>query len=808
LDRKDPRISDPTPAPGTDLVAALPPAPAHAYESYEHHEEKPMDFRRMFAALGRYKWLVLGCSIAGLAAGVGISRFVPPRYRVQATIWIDIGDPRSQGGSRGQSGPIRPDQLLPGAAWLDLLRSYVVLDTVVSELRLYLSTRPADRILFETFRLKDRFRAGEYRLELEEGGNTFALSIKGAGVIQRGTVGDSVGQELGFAWVPPATALRARRRVDFAVSGPRNTALGLMEAMHASLPLNANFMRLEMDGGDAELAARTLNAIADRFVEVAAHLKREKLAEVTRILREQLVTAQGDLTRAENSLESFRVGTITLPGERGAIAAGLEETRDPVFTRYFEMRIDRENLTRDRQAIERALALPADSGQTMVALEAIASVRDAAELRGALTELTNKRAEARSMRLQFSAEHVPLRRIEDEILELELRTIPLLARHLLAQIAERERELSSRINSASSELQQIPPRVIEQARLRRDVDIADNLYTMLQQRYEESRLAEVSAIPDVRILDQAVPPTSPLKSRAMLFIVAGLMLGLGGSVTGALLLDKIDRRLRYPKQVTDELGVPILGALPRVRRSGGSVRKEDEAQVVEALRTIRLELVHAHGAAGPLVTTVTSPGSGDGKSFLSSNLAMSFADAGHRVLLIDGDIRRGALHRVLGANRKPGLLDYLGGSANRDRIIQKSNLRAVDFIGCGTRKMGGPELLASSAMSQLLISLRTQYSVIIIDSPPLGAGVDPLVLGSLTGSMLLVLRTGHSDRELAAAKLEPLGHLPIRLLGAVLNDVKADGVYRYYSYLPGYTAENEDDAGERPAQRLPAGASS
>jgi len=159
---------------------------------------------------------------------------------------------------------------------------------------------------------------------------------------------------------------------------------------------------------------------------------------------------------------------------------------------------------------------------------------------------------------------------------------------------------------------------------------------------------------------------------------------------------------------------------------------------------------------------------------------------------------------VLNVNRKPGLLDYLSGQATREQVVQATRMPSVDFIGCGTRKMGGPELLASPAMSQLLISMRAQYSVIICDSAPLGAGVDPLVLGSLTGSLMLVLRNGVTDRELTTAKLGDLDRLPIRVLGAVLNDVKADGVYKYYSYLPGYHSEDEEDAAD-PGARLPAG---
>ena len=206
--------------------------------------------------------------------------------------------------------------------------------------------------------------------------------------------------------------------------------------------------------------------------------------------------------------------------------------------------------------------------------------------------------------------------------------------------------------------------------------------------------------------------------------------------------------------------------------------------------------MHEYGP-GPLLVTVTSPGPGDGKSFLSANLALTFADAGHRTLLVDGDVRRGVLHRRFKANRQPGLVDFLLGKAGLDEIVQGTEYPRLAFIGCGTRTQRAPEVLGSPAMTQFIADLRNQYDVILVDSPPLTAGVDPFVLGTVTGALLLVLRTGHSHRDITGAKLEVLDRLPIRLLGAVLNDVPrgaAYGYYAYYSYyLPGYEAVDEGD---------------
>jgi capsular exopolysaccharide synthesis family protein len=230
-------------------------------------------------------------------------------------------------------------------------------------------------------------------------------------------------------------------------------------------------------------------------------------------------------------------------------------------------------------------------------------------------------------------------------------------------------------------------------------------------------------------------------------------------------------------------------------------RAEAVNQAVEALRGIRLNLVHAYGTAGPLVITVTSPGRGDGKSFVSSNLALAFADAGHRTLLIDGDTRRGALHRVLETQRTPGLIDFLSGHATKADAIQETVYPRLWFIGCGTRVAHGPELLGSPTMQKFMTEVRGEYDVIVVDSPPLAAGIDSLILGTLSGGMLLVLRAGVTDRQLAEAKLDALDRLPIRMLGAVINDVPAQGAYRYYSYyLSGYEIDEDQERAEAEAK--------
>jgi capsular exopolysaccharide synthesis family protein len=790
-------------------VAPFPPSPVGPALGFEGADQG-LDWRRVLSAVVRFKWLICGVTMLGTAAGFGAGRYVKPQYGAQATIWIDAS--QRHGDRRDTPGPIRDGQLLDAQAWVDLLKSYVVMDQVVREQRLYVQPKKAgDAALLTSFQVADRYQPGSYRLTLDDQGRAYTLATYEGDVLEHGAVGESIGRGLGFVWAPPVGALPGGSTVEFSLSTLRDAARGLARSLDAQIDLEGNFLKLELRGRDAAQITAVVNAIAQRYVEVAADLRRQRLTELTRILTDQLQRAQENLRTVEAALEEFRRRTITLPTDRappaaaGPSAAGGAVTtaeQDPAFGSYFNMQFDRDRMQRDRAALQRVLAQRGDSGLSAEALAVVGSVESNPELSDALKELTAKRASLRALRYRYTDQYPPVQRLIGEITTLEHETIPTLARRLLAELAAREAELGRRLGADAKTLREIPARAIEEAQLRRRVVLAEDLYTTLQKRYEEARLAEASTIPDVRILDAAVVPREPLKELGQRLIIVAFVGSFGVSVVGVVLLDRIDPRVRYPDQVSRDMGLTILGAVPHMRTlpRGGHGRRlpEDVNQVVEAFRGVCLNLVYAHGGRPPLVITVTSPGAGDGKSFLAANIAHTFADGGHRALLIDGDIRRGVLHRRLSARRRPGLGDYLRGEAPLDAIVQATPYPSLSLIGCGMRAYNAPELLGSPAMVELMSGVRSRYDVILIDSPPLAAGVDPLVLGTLTGTMVLALRTGYSLRDVAAAKLEVLQRLPVRLLGAILNDVPAGGTYKYYSYyLPGYEATEEDSVSRR-----------
>jgi capsular exopolysaccharide synthesis family protein len=273
---------------------------------------------------------------------------------------------------------------------------------------------------------------------------------------------------------------------------------------------------------------------------------------------------------------------------------------------------------------------------------------------------------------------------------------------------------------------------------------------------------------------------------------------VGAAIGGAILLDRMDARFRYAADVSRDIGLDILGSIPRIQSGGGRRGVMNAAQALEAFRELRIHVGFAYGSAGPITLAITSRSEGEGKSLISSNLAVAFSEVGRRTLLIDGDTRRGDAHRLLGRERSPGLIDYLR-ERTGDDIIQPTDHPNLDFIGSGSRGVSTPELLASPRMAYFVGTLKRTYDVIIVDCPPLASGGDPLILGSLTGNLAVVIRTGSTERALAQAKLDQLSRLPIRILGAVLNDVsERDSHHSYYaSYLPSYEPvpeEGDDEA--------------
>ncbi|MCG6957712.1 MAG: polysaccharide biosynthesis tyrosine autokinase, partial [Gemmatimonadetes bacterium] len=779
------------------------PSPAGGGEVAFHEDD---DFRRpgsgrselqrALSAVMRRKWMLALALLVGMVGAVGSYMVLGVQYTAEGNLWIQV---EQRGGGARNVGPIQQGELLQPVAWIDLLNSFAVLDPVVIAQRLYLSTPPEFSSAFASFRLGAHYTPDQYTLDVSHDGRHFTLSTATGTKIQSGTLGDSIGIAVGFLWQPEASTFPAGSEVPFSVMNPRDASRNLQQRLMTNMTGNGNFIGLSLTGSQPEKITNILNAVMDQYVQVAARLKRGQLDEQLNILQHQLQSTGAALRTAERNLEDFRVRTITLPSDAASTSAGGTAQGGPVFDRFFQMKVDLAQMQQDRQQLQRAVDSLPQGNVRIEALEMIPEVNNSSELKQALAELVTLRAQLRTLRNDYTDDYPPVQDLLRQIATLEHQTIPRMTNALITELRAQENQLSGTVAAASTELSAIPPRTIEEARLRRQVTIQEGLYNDLRSRVETAQLASAGSIPDVQILDRASVPRVPSKDDRLRFGLMILFGSLGAAVGLSILLDRTSRTIQDADEVGEDFGLEILGFIPRIESVAGARAEDNAAQVVEAFRELRVTLSFAYGTAGPLTLTISSPAAEEGKTLTATYLAVAFAEMGRRTLLIDADTRRGDAHRLLGVERKPGLTDYLRARTGGD-IIQKTTYEHLEFIGCGARGATSPEMLASNRMASFLGTLKRLYDVIIIDSPPLAAGADALVLAGLAGNMAVVLRTGSTDKRLAVAKLDSISRLPIRILGAVLNDIEPKGsYYRYYgSYLPGYrtTAEVEDDQAE------------
>lgn len=751
---------------------------------------------RPLAAIRRYKWLMLGIVILFGLGGIARSRMTTPQYEARATIWIASEAPDGRA-----SGPIRSGELLRSGAWIELLRSYRVIDEVVRNLALYLETaNPAQRPYFAGFNLSDKFVPGRYELDIDKANKTWVLRIKvnkalpeGAVANEQGTQADSVGRKYGFRWALPAEAFNGSgiEKVVFNVSTPRETSIRLADRLSNRLVNGSNFLWLTYTDPNPRLAAQILNTWVDEYVRVAAELKKRNMVEFSRILEGQLQYAERATRDAESAYQQFRVNAITLPTEGGPVAPGVvERERDPALLSYFDQKIAYDNLRNDREALEKSISNASRDNspyEGMLFIPSVAQSPGAEALREAFRTRYQLQAKLAAARQHFTEEHATVKEIRGSLETLENRTIPQLANGLLAQMREREADYERRIHSASRELQSIPPRTIEERRLNRAVAVSEQLYTNLRGRYAEAKLAEASATPDVSALDSAVVPLHPTKNTARMIVLVAILAGVGAAGGLALLLDKLDAKFRYPHQAVAELGVTIAGAVPRAPKKGvNKAKPEQVVQFLESFRALRMHITHTVRTER-MAVAVTSASPGDGKSLVSTNLALSCAKAGLRTILVDGDTQRGMLHQAFGLSIKGGLTDYLLGKVPDSQLIKTTPHHNLSFISCGQRNRSTSELLTSAKLKVLIDQLGRSYDAVIVDTPPLAAGIDAYALAAATGNILMVLRMGHTERRLAFAKLSLLDRLPVEVVGSVLNDIPSYGEFQYYtSYYPSY----------------------
>jgi capsular exopolysaccharide synthesis family protein len=737
----------------------------------------------------RHKWALIGLVALGAAGGVVAAGVVKPSYTAAGSILV------SSEGADVARGPIRDDGMLEVKGWIDVLRSNRVVDSVVLKSRSHIGAdEPDATALITSARTRTTYTPGAYVLTVDATGTGYKLSsTETKSVVETGALPDSVGKRIGMEWY--VNRQPAGREVKFRLIRVRDAAQYLLEDLKAFAPEQAQFITVQLTAADPNRAAAVLNFWMDEVVTVASDLKRRRATDYMQILDSQLALAEERLRAAEVSLETLRTSTITSASVGGPISGGVEEAREPLLKEFFATRLSFDSVRKARESLEQMLRNP--DGLSIDALQSLPEVmRSNDALRSAIAEIATKEGNLRTARQIYGDEHSSVKDLLQQLDALRRQTVPGLARGALDQLAYREQSLSKSVAGFTAEMRRIPVQTSEEARRRREVTVAEALYTSVLSRYNEARLGSAALGGDLSVFDYARPPRTPTVNNRRRVALVGVVIGMGLATLLVFWLARTDRLLRFAEQITADLRLDILGVIPllqsKVRsRSAGQLAA---AQSVEAFRTLRLRLQHELWRDRGFMVVFSSPGIGDGKSHVATNVALSCAEAGLRTLLVDGDVRLGKLHATFETAQSPGIVDVLAESTPLASAIVPTHVAGLDLLPCGTPDRRSPELLERGRLTPLLDELARDYEAVIVDSAPLGAGVDAFALGVAAGNLVLVVRKQHSDLRLASAKLAILDRLPVRVAGAVLNGAESTGDIEYDPSFTEYLLAGDSSA--------------
>lgn len=748
-------------------------------------EDEGPDLRRLLHVLWQRKWWILLATALGIAAGLYLYRQSEPVYETRATVWVESSEDQ-------QTGPVQAEEIFQGRGWSDLFTSLSVLRPVARELDLYLSSSVRGAPVASEFMVTDSVIPGDYRLEVDSTGS-WELRRGEERVVDRGTVGDSIGANVGFRWAPPGGELGPGTRVTFSVVSPTRAAFQLRERLNVTYnPRSGNIIDTHLRWSDAREASRVHNRVVDTFIDVASRLKSQKLKEVVRILERQTEYAEQRLTKAELALKQARIENITLPSPTRGSGSGEEEmTRGPVFESYFQDKIRSEQLQADIEKLESILQTQDQSGDVnVVRLRTVGSLSRAPELQSSLDSLTEKQARRRSLLTTYTESHPDVQSLTTEIQSLKEQVIPGQIRDLLQQLESERSGLQQQLASREGELRDIPPRIIEEERLRREMEQAEQLHSDLLSRLKNAQLAASTSMPNLQVVDRAHPPSSPVSNQGPRYFMLASLAGLGLGIGGTLLLDQFDDSIREPDQIESGLGLPVLGIIPRI--DSGATSAAETQGVLESFRSVRAQLTRL-GGGGNTSVMITSTEPRDGKSLVAANLAISFANGGRRTVLVDADVRRGDVYRLVGIASRPGLTDVLSGRASLGEVVQKTDVEGLAAIPSGRLHGFNPDHLEGERFDELMERLEAHFDAVVVDSAPLAAGADAPIVAEHCDQTLLVIRAGRTNEEMVRTRMEASSVFDISKLSVVLNDVPDSApYYRYYSPSDYYYLEGED----------------
>ena len=594
---------------------------------------------------------------------------------------------------------------------------------------------------------------------------------------------------------PPPNEDRSYGLVIRPTSDVQNEVLGRVGAESVE---STNIVSLGFQGPDPIMAPRILNGATAALQEFGREKVRDQAQRELDFIEQRLDSAQTLLQASSQEIRDFKATAefTNLTIQEQQLLNNFERT-DGRMQAFIEQQDALQTLT---VGLESSGVEGVDLVSFMAALPAGVNP----QIRGITDNIQDRKDEVQVLVTEdgFTEDHPRVRAVRAQLATRES--------ELRGAVAENLVVLSGQIDDEQSQLDQIradqanfPELENRLSELNIELGLDQDQVRFLRSQQYEAEIDAAAASTYVLVVDSAsaaYPVTTGGQTNLLLGAILGLILGVGA----AFFLEYLDRTVRTSAEVEMLLSIPVLGIIPRLRKIPEESEADDGSTGVpllvaldpldpaaEAYRNLRMNLMFMSTEEKPIRTLIfSSPGPNEGKSTTSINLAVMLAQQKKRVLLIDADVRRPALHRAMDILREPGLTNLLIGDAEIREAVRPNVMPNLDVLPSGPFPPNPSELLNSKKMQQLLRHFEGSYNHILIDSPPILAVTDSAILATHTDGMILVLRSGETEQRAAERAVDQVRRVGVRVFGAVLNEVSSTTVEEsyymqyYYSYHP------------------------
>ncbi len=590
---------------------------------------------------------------------------------------------------------------------------------------------------------------------------------------------------------------------------------------------DTDIILVKVTANSAFEAAYLANEVARQFYTQNLEISKGEVGEVRKFLESQLDSVRSKLSESEEALKTYKEShklvaldeeTVKLVEQTAIFRAHLNEAEaelqenqlayqnlknklaeakstlvDDVSKISSPLIQELQNRIAEKQALIANLIAKASPGYEVVVNNV---EREIEEAKKALIEEAHKIANSGISSID------PLKTSQelfDQILKADIN---------IKSLSARTEALREVVESYERQLEAIPEKNLELVRLMRNAELNEKIYLMRSEKYEESRIAEAGKTANVRILDPAVPPQLPIRPNKKLNIFLAIFFGLGLGVAISFTIELLDGSVRTVEDL-EKLKVNVLGAIPtinpeeiarRMKRHGHKISPEDRARLTtklitnfspkspisEAYRSLRTNILFANLDHPIKTLLISSSATKEGKSTTVANLAITMAQMGGRILIIDGDLRRPTMHSLFKVERQIGLTNALLGTYTLDEVIKSTGIENLDIITAGDIPPNPSELLSSNAMRKALSVLQQRYDMILLDSPPVIAVTDAAVLSTRTDALLLVVSSGYVNRKEVERAIQLLSNVRANLIGVLLNGLDVKRIYGSYYYYYHY----------------------